>query len=375
MKRIVIVFLISLVLISVLSFSVNAASEEDIYSLSGADALSENLPEDVKDALEEMGINLSDYSSALDLSFADIMSQLGKRVLNEAQDILPSLATMLAILLLYSIFSGVFDSVSNPSLSSVLSLVSALCLGCVFLMPVTDLIHTAGATIEMSADFMLALIPVMTAVLISAGNTITGSGYCAMMVLAAEAVGQLFSKVISPLLSCFLALGVSSSLVPEIKLSGFINFFSKTIKWIMSFGFTLFTALLGLKSIYSSTVDNVSSKALKYTMSSFIPVVGGALSEAYKTVHGSIGVLKSGVGVFTIIAVVTVFLPILIKVCAWIFTINICKCFCETASVQGPCVMFSSISTVLSLLLSVVFCIMALFIITTAMIITIGGGT
>lgn len=375
MKRIVIVFLISLVLIYVLSFSVNAASEEDIYSLSGADALSENLPEDVKDALEEMGINLSDYSSALDLSFADIMSQLGKRVLNEAQDILPSLATMLAILLLYSIFSGVFDSVSNPSLSSVLSLVSALCLGCVFLMPVTDLIHTAGATIEMSADFMLALIPVMTAVLISAGNTITGSGYCAMMVLAAEAVGQLFSKVISPLLSCFLALGVSSSLVPEIKLSGFINFFSKTIKWIMSFGFTLFTALLGLKSIYSSTVDNVSSKALKYTMSSFIPVVGGALSEAYKTVHGSIGVLKSGVGVFTIIAVVTVFLPILIKVCAWIFTINICKCFCETASEQGPCVMFSSISTVLSLLLSVVFCIMALFIITTAMIITIGGGT
>lgn len=375
MKRIVIVFLISLVLISVLSFSVNAVSEEDIYSLSGADALSENLPEDVKDALEEMGINLSDYSSALDLSFADIMSQLGKKVLNEAQDILPSLATMLAILLLYSIFSGVFDSVSNPSLSSVLSLVSALCLGCVFLMPVTDLIHTAGATIEMSADFMLALIPVMTAVLISAGNTITGSGYCAMMVLAAEAVGQLFSKVISPLLSCFLALGVSSSLVPEIKLSGFINFFSKTIKWIMSFGFTLFTALLGLKSIYSSTVDNVSSKALKYTMSSFIPVVGGALSEAYKTVHGSIGVLKSGVGVFTIIAVVTVFLPILIKVCAWIFTINICKCFCETASVQGPCVMFSSISTVLSLLLSVVFCIMALFIITTAMIITIGGGT
>ncbi len=375
MKRIVIVFLFSLVLISVFSFSVNAASEDDIYSLSGADALSENLPEDVKDALEEMGINFSDYSSALDLSFSDIISQLGKRVLNEAQDILPSLGTMLAILLLYSIFSGVFDSVSNPALSSVLSLISVLCLGCVFLMPVTDLIHTAGATIEMSADFMLALIPVMTAVLISAGNTITGSGYCAMMVVAAEAVGQLFSKVISPLLSCFLALGVSSSLVPEIKLSGFINFFSKSIKWIMSFGFTLFTALLGLKSIYSSTVDNVSSKALKYTMSSFIPVVGGALSEAYKTVHGSIGVLKSGIGVFAIIAVVTVFLPLLIKVCAWIFTINICKCFCETAFVQGPCVMFSSISTVLSLLLSVVFCIMALFIITTAMIITIGGGT
>lgn len=374
MKRIIKVIVILLILICASVFNVTAETTDEIVDVSGIDTLNDNLSDDVRGALEEIGIDSSDYSSALSLSFSDIVAGLAEGVADEAHEILPSLCTVLAILILYSVFSGVFESTSNPSLSAVLSMVSALCLGCVFLIPVTDIIKSVGSTIEMSVDFMLAFIPVMTAILISAGNTVTGSGYCAMMVVAAEAVARIFSKVISPLLSCFMALGISSSLVPEIKLSGFVSFLSKIIKWIMSFAFTIFTALLGLKSIYSTSVDNVSSKAVKYTMSSFIPVVGGALSEAYKTVHGSIGVLKSGVGVFAIIATAVVFMPAVIRLCAWLFTINVCKSFCETLSIQSPYLLLSSVSTVLSLLLSVVFCVMALFIITTGIIITTGGG-
>lgn len=76
-------------------------------------------------------------------------------------------------------------------------------MACPLLFPVTNLISDTSTAIEVSADFMLAYIPVMTAVLISAGQTVTGSGYSAMMIFAAEVVGQFFSKVISPLLSLF----------------------------------------------------------------------------------------------------------------------------------------------------------------------------
>ena len=168
-------------------------------------------------------------------------------------------------------------------------------------------------------------------------------------------------------------MSIKGQVVPDIKLSGLMNSFSKTIKWLMSFVFTLFTALLTLKSVFSSSVDNVSARAVRYTMSSFIPVVGGALSEAYRTVHGSVGVLKSGVGVFVIIAVVFVFVPVIIRLIVWLITVNLCKTFAEVTSLQSPGLMLSSVSTVLSLLLSVVFCIIALFVITTALIMMIGG--
>lgn len=123
----------------------------------------------------------------------------------------------------------------------------------------------------------------------------------------------------------------------------------------MSFVFTIFTAVLSLKSIFSSSVENVSSRAVRYTMSSFIPVVGGALSEAYRTVHGSVGVLKSGIGVFVIISIITVFIPVIIRLLLWLFTINMCKALAESTLTHSPTMILSTTSTVLSLMLSVVF--------------------
>lgn len=373
MKRICKISLMVFILIVLLSFNVKADTLESLSEASGAVKLSENLPDEINEILNDIGVNSNDLSSIENVTFSGIIKSLTAKAAEEAGDILPTVSVVIAVLLLYSMFNGVFGSISNPSLSTVLSVVSALCIACVLLVPVTDLIQKAGAAIEVSSNFMLAFIPVMTAVLISAGQSTTGSGYSAMMVVAAEGVGQYFSKIISPLLSCFMTLGISTAVVPDIKLSGLMNSFSKTVKWLMSFVFTLFTALLTLKSVFSSSVDNVSARAVRYTMSSFIPVVGGALSEAYRTVHGSVGVLKSGVGVFVIIAVVFVFVPVIIRLIVWLITVNLCKTFAEVTSLQSPGLMLSSVSTVLSLLLSVVFCIIALFVITTALIMMIGG--
>lgn len=375
MKKTVITLILILLFICLLYFSVSAETLEELNKASGAYSLGENLPDEIINDLEEFGINSSDPTSVQNFSFNDILGFLINTANNEIGGILPSICVVLAILLLYSMFSGVFDGITSPSLSSVLSVVSALSLACVLLFPVCSLIESANRAITVSADFMLAYLPVMTAILISAGQNATGSGYSAMMVLAAESVSQFFSKIISPLLNCLLALGISTAIIPEIKLTGLVNFLSKSVKWLMSFVFMLFTAMLTLKSIFSSSIDNVSSRAVRYTVSSFVPVVGGALSEAYRTIHGSVGVLKSGVGVFVIIAVITVFIPVVVKLLVWLCTISLCKSFAETTNLSAPCQMLSSISTVISLILSVIICVVALFVITTALIITIGGGT
>lgn len=373
MKRILKILLLSFFLIFLLISEVQAEPLDDLSEAVGADELSYCLPKEVKEELLSLGIDSENFATAQNLSFSSFAEFLLNTVSKEAEGVFPSVAVILSILLLYTIFTSVFESVSNPSLSSVLSVVSALCIACVLLMPAIKLMEQVQKAITLSADFMLAYIPVMTAVLISSGQYVTGSGYSAMMILCAQGVGQFFTKIISPLLSCFLSLGISSSIVPDIKLNSMISFFSKSVKWLMSFVFTLFTSFLTLKSLYATSVDNVSSRAVRYTMSSFVPVVGGALSEAYRTVHGSVGVLKSGIGVFVIISVAVVFLPVIIRLLLWLFTVNICKGFAETSSLHSPVSMLSAVSTVLSLMLSVVFCIIALFIITTALIISIGG--
>ena len=173
----------------------------------------------------------------------------------------------------------------------------------------------------------------------------------------------------------FLGVSLCTTSVPSLKLDSLTDLFSKTIKWLLSFSFTIFSALLTFRTLITTSIDNVSTRAVRFTMSSFVPVVGAALSEAYKTVQGSILILKNGIGVFVILAVAIVFLPIVLRLLLWSFALNFCKTISEILGVTVPCRLLKSMSTVLSVLLAVVLCVMALFVISTALIITVGGNS
>ena len=50
-------------------------------------------------------------------------------------------------------------------------------------------------------------------------------------------------------------------------------------------------------------MDVTTNKSVKFVVSSFVPIVGTALGEAFGTVHSCAKVLRSGVGAFGILAI------------------------------------------------------------------------
>ncbi len=379
MKRIIIIiiviFFICLSGINVIAAENNEenSTAERLYQVSGADKLYDALPGETKSLLKTLGVNKPSKSVISDVTF----SRVAQGMLMTAKDFAPSVfastSIILGVLLLYSSVEGLSGIVTQKSLSGVLSVVVALCVSAAISLPVCDIIKEANRVIILASDFMLSYIPVMLAVMIACGNSLSAASYYALMNSAAQVVSQLSSKLITPLLNVFLGLSLCNSVLDGINISGLLKLFSKTVKWLLSFSFTLFSALLTFKSMISSSVDNVSSRAVRYTMSTFIPVVGAALSEAYRTVRGSVAILKNGVGIFVIFAVALIFLPVVMKLLLWMLSVNLCKAFGEMLCLKSPSELLSGVSTVLSTLLATLFCIMALFIVSTALIMTIGG--
>lgn len=332
----------------------------------------DSLPEEAKASLENMGISSIDATSLNDISFTSFISEITSVASSQAKGVFLSFVNVVAVIIITAIFDG-YSSSLNLTLKEVLSVVTALCISAALVVPLTDLIDSATYIITTSSDFILVYVPIMVAVLISCGQSISGSGYYSLMIFAAEGISQLAGKFMAPMLSVFMGIGISSSVAPGLKMNGFLNMISKTLKWLLSFVFTMFSTFLGFKTIISSTIDNVSTRAIRFTMSSFVPVVGAALSEAYKTVQGSVHLLKNGIGVFAIIAVIVVFMPILIRILLWLLSVNLCKSFSQIMDMSVPTNILGIISTVLSVLLAIVICIMALYIISTALIISLGG--
>ena len=221
---------------------------------------------------------------------------------------------------------------------------------------------------------MLAYVPVMAVIMASSGSVAGSASYYAVMIGAGEGVSQLSSKIIVPLLNMFLGLSITSSVSPSVNLSG-LSMISKSVKWLLGFAMTIFTAVLTFRQLISVSVDNVSTRAVRFTLNSFIPIVGSALSDAYKVVQGSIGLLKSGIGIIVILSVTIVFMPVILQGVMWMFTLWIGKSTAEVLNLNGPAKLLENISSVFSTLIAVLLCIMSIYILSTAAVIMLGGGS
>ena len=83
--------------------------------------------------------------------------------------------------------------------------------------------------------------------------------------------------------------------------------------------------------------------------------------------------LKTGLGVFVIISVVIVFLPVLINCLLLIISLNISSGVADMLGVKAPSSVLKSCSSVLSTLLVIILCVMAIYVISTAIILTLGS--
>ena len=367
-------FALIFIIIIVISSPARVNAADSLAEDYGADSLIDNLPEDTRKSLTDIGLGEFDINALNELSFEKILNGIISSAGEEGKTPLRTLAVIIALLLLYSLLYGLRSSVSNTSLQQVLSICVTLCVTAALVVPIITVINSGIDIIKTASDFMLAYIPVMLVVMTASGKAVSGASYYTLMMFAGQAVTQISSAFIAPFLKLFLGLSISSAVSPNINLSGLVRFISKLIKWSLGFIMCLFTGVLTLRQIVSSGLDSVGTRAVKFTLSSLVPVVGSALSEAYKTVQSSVGLLRSGVGVFALIAVMAVFMPVIIRCLWWLLILWVSRSAGELMGLKEPCFLLESVSGVIGNIFAIILCVSAVFIISTASVLILGGG-
>lgn len=372
MKRIIVLLII--IIIPILSvYSVSGSTFSDALEEIGGGNLSNSLDQNSQDSLNNLGIDEKDYNSIINLSFSDFFKEIIRIAGQEGVTPLSSSALVMCMLLIYSVFDNFRDDLKSRNMQSISDAVFVLIITLSIVTPVVSVVNRAVTSIENAGSFMLLYIPIMVVALITNGQGVTGASYYSFVVMAGEGITWLSSHLIAPLLSVFLGVSVTSSVSSDIKLDGIIRELSKFIKWVIAFVMTVFSGLLTFKTLITTAADTVSTRAVRFTLSSFIPIVGSALSEAYKTIQGSITLLKTGLGVFVIISVVIVFLPVVINCLLWIVSLNISSGVADMLGVKAPSSVLKCCSSVLSTLLVIILCVMAIYVISTAIILTLGS--
>ena len=338
------------------------------YDFSG---VYQNLSDEASRALSELGVTSADADALSALSFENVMAALSKMAGSGMTAPLKGLITMTAVLLLCSMLTAYQNSLTESG--ETVQTVAVLCLSGAVAVPAVGFIGTAGDVIAQCANLFLAYIPIMAVMLAASGKAVSSASYQALTVAAGQGVMRVSSDMILPLLHIFLGIAVSSGIAPQVGLGGFLSLITKLTKWLLGFVMAIFTAVLSLRQAASGALDSLGSRAARFALSSFVPVVGGALSEAYKTVQGSLHVLRSGLGIFVILALAFTFLPVLLQGLGWSLCLFVGKALAEVLGVSHCAKLLEALGTVFSTLTAVLLCVPAVLLIAAAAAFAIGG--
>lgn len=381
MKRIV--MLLALLLIPFLfpvavSASETAQAQENYYaqlfSESGAEDLPDHLPKDTKKALGDLGVEGTDWKSIPSITPQSLFGQVISMVGGKSAGPLKAAASVVAVMLLCALLSGMKLSFGEKSMSGVIGMIGTLCVCALVIQPIVSCISNAAGVIHAAAGFLLACVPVIAGIMIAAGQPASAGSYNLLMMGAGNVISLLASHFLVPMLNIFLSLSIVSAISPVVNLGGLCSAFNKAAKWIMGFCMTLFTGLLTMHSLVANAVDTTGTRAAKFVVSSFVPVVGSALGEALYTVNGCVKMLKSGVGAFGLLAGLFIFLPVLIEGIVWVITLRFCAGIGGIFDQKEIVSLLEASVGVLETMIGIVLCCMLILTVSTVIVLIIGGG-
>ncbi|MCL2508031.1 MAG: stage III sporulation protein AE [Oscillospiraceae bacterium] len=338
---------------------------------SGANALAESLDGETRGLLSRLGIDGIDFSAIFNASPRDIVKLITDIFRGRMKEPLKMLMKAAGVIIMLSC-AGSFFTQGDKS-GSIINIASGVFLTISIAAPISKVLTSAVAAVMTSSTFMLAMIPVLAAIIVSSGNPMLAVCYNSMAFAAAQGVSQIASRLMTPCCGLLTGIAVIDSIVPDLKLQKVADFIKKTAIWIFASAATLFTALLSLKGILASSADTLAAKGIKLAISSFIPVIGSQLSDAYASVVGSLSIVRAAVGAFGIAAVLLINLPVVAELTLWTGALKLSALCADMMDLKNVTGFLKTVSGALVLMNVCVIFNAALMVITTGIMIAIKG--
>lgn len=376
MKRL----LILLLLIPLLTLPVSAASTSEILNeqaqKSGTADLGNQVPSSAKSSLGKLGVSGADPQGMNGFSLTKVFQFVWQKIGQAASAPFKAVAAVLGILLLCALAEAMKNSFAEKSMKTVFEIVCTLAIAGVLAVPITQCITVAATTVRESSTFMTAFLPVYGGLAVASGHPTSGVVTQGIVLIMAQVITQIASSTFVPMVSMFLAFCIIGSIAPGVNIAGLAGFARKIVNVGLVLALTVFTAVLTVQGFITQAADTVTMKTAKFVVSSAVPVVGGAISDALNTVASCAGLLKNAAGAYAIIVFLAAYLPTLLECTLWMLAVELSLILAEIVGVGNVSDLLKGVLDALKMLVAlVVACALAMIVSICIMLLVSGQAT
>lgn len=330
MKKVFIVCLCILACLSVFNFSpkIYAQSSSDEIEKELTEATNNNLNKIDFSTIESIFSNLEDsYSIFGSSTFKQKVEQiihgeyfnnydsLLKAIFAFLSDGVVSIVPIIMMLVALSVLSMIISSMKTGSNKGIGNVIEFVCYGAMVVILVgvlKNVIDVTRTTLNTMQSQIQAIFPMLLTLLTAVGGFVSVSIYKPVVVLLTSGIMVLFEKLLLPIFIFTFLFTIIGHINPRIKLNKFADFLTSLFKWVLGTVFTLFSGFLAIQGISAGKYDGISIKATKFAVKSYIPLIGGYLSDGLDFMVLSSVLIKNAVGLSgLLLMVVTVLSPVI----------------------------------------------------------------
>lgn len=345
--------------------------DEQMESI-GANSVFDNMNDEQKEILKNLGVTELSYETFLEISPRKVFDLFYQVLMNEYKTPLSYTVTVSVIIIAVSVASQFIAN--DDKFTRLISTFSLVCISLCIIVPLGECLSRVLSAIKVSADFMLALIPVLVAVLAVSGNPTTAFSYNSLCFYAAQIVVAISSGFIRPLIQATLSLSMMGSLTNLLNFEKIIQFIKRFTMFLMSFTSSVFITMLSLKGMLSASADTVAVRGIRFMIGNLIPVIGGAVSDAYSSISGTLLLVKNTAAVFGIVAVIFFNLPVMIECMCWVLSLACISTVSEMFSQNNTASLIRSVSSCVVMMTVMLLFIIIVFILSIGLVMLMKGG-
>ena len=352
-KFTILVFICAFVLLSILlcsqcavAFASNEAEEEVAEELADrVDGVIGDLDSDLfQDFVDSLGREESDAVGMEDLKaalksitegepsdfFGSFMSALASAAGSYFLGFLPGLLSVVIICLLKSMLTGLSSGFKNASTGEVVHIVCYSAIVAILAAGAVETVISVTDTVNALAEFSEAVFPVLLTLLAAVGGSSGVALYQPFMAVLSGTVIKLVQTVIIPAFIVTIVFSVVGNVSSEVRLGKLAKLFRSGASWLIGIVFGLFAAFLTAQGITGGVTDRLSFNAAKFAVSSYVPILGGYVSDGFDLLAASLVLVKNAVGLIGVAVLLAVVLFPLTRLAAYILALRL------TAAVTEP---------------------------------------
>ncbi|HDR8067261.1 TPA: stage III sporulation protein AE [Bacillus cereus] len=212
---------------------------------------------------------------------------------------------LLGTLIMLTIFSALLQSLQSAfSKSSVSKIADAVVYMVLIIFALNSfyvVMTYARETIQTMVDFILALLPILLALIATGGGVVSVSFFHPIIIFLMNTSGLLMNYIVLPLLLLATILSIVSTMSDQYKVTKLSKLLQNVSVGIIGIFLTIFLGVLSVQGTATAVADGIAVKTAKFVTGNFIPVVGRMFTEAADTVISASGLLKNTVGIIGLV--------------------------------------------------------------------------